>query len=241
MTSSWFFILQLYRLLGLCHYAHYYLQHTAHSRCASQWTSVCFVSLLVCPVLSSTVCPLSVITTHCTVLWFCVTVSTVVFYSLSTVSTSHCTVCCFCVTINNAVFYSLSVVCIPLTIPPFCVTMSTCVFYNLSAACFLTMYNLFILSLCRVLNSTVCPLSVRIWQCTVSWFCFTMSTPVSYGLPNICIHHTLPSVVLCNYVHCHFYLFVHTLSTSDCTSVGSVSLCPLLSFTKCPLFIYLTL
>jgi hypothetical protein len=101
--------------------------------------SVSSVSL--CPLLNSTVCPLSVSVSNSTVTWFFITMSTAVLYILSTVSvphtilsvgsfslcnplssafcplsvvTSHSTVCWFCVTTSTAYFYFLSV---PHTLP----------------------------------------------------------------------------------------------------------------------------
>ena len=74
----------LYRLMVLCHYAHCYLLHSVH--CLSVPHSVPAVgSVPLCPMLPSIVCPLSVSTSHCTVRWFCVTMSTATFYILSTV------------------------------------------------------------------------------------------------------------------------------------------------------------
>jgi len=79
--------------------------------------SVCSVSLR--PLLSSTICQLSVSTSHFTVCWFCVTVSTFVFYSLSTACPylaiysplflCHCIRCCL---LNSVHFVS-----VPHTLP----------------------------------------------------------------------------------------------------------------------------
>jgi len=116
--------------------------------------------------------------------------------------------------------------------------MSTAVSYSQSTVCqYLTLYSLFVLcyyvhcrfvrsvhslsvphdvqsvgsvSLCPELNSTVCPPSV--------------STS----------HSSL--LVLCHYVHCCLLQSVHCLSVSHTIqSVGSVSLCPLLTSRVCPL------
>jgi len=98
-TVCWFCLsifcqyLTQYRLLVLYHYFHCCLLQSVH--CLSvPHTVQSVVSVSLCPQLSSTVCPLSVSTSHCTVCWFCVSISTAVFYSLST-----------------AVFYGLSTVC----------------------------------------------------------------------------------------------------------------------------------
>ena len=102
--------LTLYRLLFLCHYVHCCLPQSVHclsvlhtvpsldsvSLCPLLPSRVCPLSvstshltligsLSSCPLLPSTVCPLSVSTSHLTVYWFCVIMSTAAFYSLSTV------------------------------------------------------------------------------------------------------------------------------------------------------------
>jgi len=96
-------------------------------------------SELLCPLFSSAVSPMSYSTSYCTFCWFClfcVTMSTAVFYILSTVCqylnlyrlfsvllcpllTStfcplsvrkwHRTVCCLCFTVSTSVLYSLSI------------------------------------------------------------------------------------------------------------------------------------
>jgi len=74
--------LTLFRLLVLCHYVHCCLLQSV--RCLSVPHNVPSVgSMPLSPLLSSTVCPLSVSTSHCTVPWFCAPMSTAVFYSLS--------------------------------------------------------------------------------------------------------------------------------------------------------------
>jgi len=76
--------LTLYSLLVLCHYVHCCFIQSVH--CLSVPHNVQSVgSVSLRPLLSSVVCPLSVSTSHCTVCWFCVTMSTAFFYSLSTV------------------------------------------------------------------------------------------------------------------------------------------------------------
>jgi hypothetical protein len=67
-----------------CHYVHCCLLQIVH--CLSlphSRPSVCFLSL--CPLLSSTVCPMSVSTSHFTICWFCDTMSINVFYCMPTV------------------------------------------------------------------------------------------------------------------------------------------------------------
>jgi len=109
--------LTLYRLLVLCHCVHCCLLQSVH--CLSVPNTVPSVgSVSLCPQLFSTVCPLSVSTSHCTVCWFCVSMSTAVFNILCTVITSNCAVCWFCVSMSTAVFYILPTVCQYLT--PIC-------------------------------------------------------------------------------------------------------------------------
>jgi len=143
--------------------------------------------------------------------------------------------------------------------------MSTAVFYSLSTLCqYLTLYGLMILChyfhccllqsvpclsvpqnippvgsvlLNPPLSSTICPLSVNTSHFTVCWFCVTMSTVVFYNLSTVCQYLTLYRLmVLCHYVHCYLLQTVHCLSVPhNLPSVGSVSHCPLLHSTFCPL------
>jgi hypothetical protein len=72
-------------LFVLCHHIHCCLLQCVH--CQSVHHTVPSVgSVSLCPLLSSTVCPVSISTSHCTVCLFCVTMSTAVSYSLSAVS-----------------------------------------------------------------------------------------------------------------------------------------------------------
>jgi len=145
--------------------------------------------------------------------------------------------------------------------------MSTAVFHSLSTVCqYLTLYRLLVLchyvhccllqsvhclsvphtlqsvgsvSLCPLLSSTVCPLSVSTSHCTVCWFRVTMSTAVFYSLSTVCQYLTLYRLwVLCHYVHCGLLQPVHCLSVPHTVlSVRSVSVCPLRSPTVCPLHV----
>jgi hypothetical protein len=180
--------LTLYRVFVLCHYVHCCLVQSVHCLSVPHTIpSVCSVSL--CPLLPSTVCPLSVITSHYTVCLFCVTMSIVAFYSMSTVCQ------------------------------------------------YLTIYRLCSASLCPMLPSTVCPLSVSTSQYTVCLFCVTISTVAFYSLSTVCQYLTVYRLfVLCHYGHCCLLQSVHCLSVPDTVpSVCSVSLCPLLPSTVCPL------
>jgi len=85
-------------------------------------------------------------------------------------------------------------------------------------------------SLCPLLSSTVCPLSVSTSHPTVCLFCATMPTAVFYSLSTVCQYLTPYRLfVLCHYAHCCLLQSVHCLSVPHTVpSVVSVSLCPLL-------------
>jgi len=92
-------------------------------------------------------------------------------------------------------------------------------------------------SLWLLLSSTVCSPSVSTSHFTVCCFCVTMSTAVFCRLSTVCQYVALYRLmVLCHYAHCYLLHSVHCLSVSHTLlPVGSVSLCPLLYFTICPL------
>jgi len=254
-----------------CHYVHYCflyslhdlsIPHTIPSFFLCQYVvcsllqSVCSLaetyietsigSLSPCPGLSSTISPPSVSSSHRTVCWSFVTVSTTVLYTLSSA--------CQYLPLYRLVFFS--------------VTMSASVFYSLSAVfSFLTLYRLVVLFhhahlclplsvqclsvhhnipsygsvlLCHLLSFAVSPKSYNTSICTVRslcLFCVTMSTAVFYIFFHcLSVHHLVPSVFLCFCVHCCLLPSVLYLSVRDTeVSVVSVSLCPLLSSTLCPL------
>jgi len=254
--------------LVLCHYVHCCLLQSVH--CLSVPHTVPSVgSMSLCPLLSSKVCPLSANTSHCTVCWFCINMSTAVFLqsvhclsvphtvpsvgSVSICPLLHSTFCPRSVsTSHRTVFGSVSLcpllsstVC-PLSVSTshctvcwFCVNMSTAAFYILSTVCqYLTPYRLMVLyQYVHCCVSTVCPLSVSTSHCTVGWFYVTMSTAVFYSLSTVCQYHTLYSLLfLCHYVRCCLLQSVHCLSEPHTVlTVGSVSPCPLLPSTVCPL------
>jgi len=167
--------------LVLCHYDHCCLLQSF------QFLSVPHAvqsvgSFSLCPLLSSTVCPLSVSTSRCTVCWFFFTMSTAVFYSLSTVC-------------QYLTLYSLLVLC---HYVHYCLLHS---FHCLSVPHALQSVVSF--SLCPLLNSTLCPLSVSTSHSTVYWFCVNMSNVAFYSLCNIDKYFTLYHfLVLCQCVHC---------------------------------------
>jgi hypothetical protein len=231
---------------ALCHYVHCCLLQSVpclsgpHTLlfCVTMSTAVFYNPSLVCQYptlyysvslylpLSSTVCPLSVSTSLCTVVGHyiyccllqsahclsvshsvlvCVTISTDVFYSLSTVciyltlctslslylllsstvsplsvSTSHSTVLCYY--IHFSLLDSPHSLSLPHNVVLY-VTISTAVFYSLSTvSCYLTIYCS--VSLHPLLSFTVCPLSAV----------------------------TSHSIVLFHYVHCSFVQSVRSLS-----------------------------
>jgi hypothetical protein len=198
MSTAVFYILStvcqyltLYRLLVLCHHVHCSLLHSVH--CLSVPHTVPSIgSVPLCPLQSSTFCPLSVSTSHCTVCWFCVTMSTAVFYILTTVC-QYLTLyrlLVLCHYVHCSLLHSVQCLSIPHTVP-----------------------SIGSVSLCPLQSSTLCPLSVSTSPCIVYWFCVTMSTVVFYSLPTACQYLTLYRLlVLCHYVHCSFLQSVHCLS-----------------------------
>jgi hypothetical protein len=144
-----------------------------------------------CPLLSSRVCPLSVSTSHCTVCWFCVTLSNSAFYSLPTVC-QYLTMyrsLVLCHSVHCCLLESVKILSVPNIVP-----------------------SVVSVTLCKLLSSTDCPRSVSTSHCTVCCFC--------------------------HYVHCCLLQSVHFLSVPhNVPTLGSVSLCPLLSPTVCPQFV----
>ena len=121
-------------------------------------------------------CPLPDNSSHCTV-------------CPVSVSTSQFTVCMSCVSLSTAVFYILSTAFQYPTMPPLliCVPLSTTDFYSLHCLSVRrTLPSLGSLSLSPLIYSTVRPLSVSTSICTVCYFCVTASTAVFYSLSNIC-------------------------------------------------------
>jgi hypothetical protein len=146
----------LYRLLVVCKYVHCCLQRSVQSQSVSQ-TVLRVGSVAVCPLQSSGACPLSDITWLCTPFWFCVTMSTAVFYSLSTVCQNltmylilflwHYIHCCL--------LHSVHCLSVPHTVP-----------------------SLICMSLCPLLNSIVSQKSFSTSQRSVLVFLATMSIAV---------------------------------------------------------------
>jgi len=131
-------------------------------------------SLSLWPMPCSTVCPLSISTSHCTICWFC---AHSCLYSLPTVSNSHCNVSwfwvhCYLLQPLHCLQNLAQFLCW------FCVTVSSAVFCSLSTVRkYLTLYRPLVL--CPLLSSTVCPLAVSTSHCTVCWFCVHCCLPES--------------------------------------------------------------
>ena len=68
------------------------------------------------------------------------------------------------------------------------------------------------LSLCSLLDSTYYPLSIS--HCTDCCFCIIMSTVVSYFLFTLCLPHSVPSLVLCQYTNFYLPHSLHCICTS---------------------------
>jgi len=179
-----------YCLLVPCHYVHCCLLQSVH--CLSVPHTVPSVgSMSICPLLSSTVCPLSVSTSHCAFCWFCVNKFTAAYYSLSTVC-------------QYLTLYSLLVLCHYVHC---CLLQSV---HCLSVPH--TVHSVGSVSISLLLSSTVCPLSVSTSHCTVCWFCVNMSTAVFYSLSTVCQYLTLYRLLVpCHYVHYCVLQSVHSL------------------------------
>jgi hypothetical protein len=123
-----------------------------------------------CNLLHSTVCPLSLSTSHCAVCWFCVTISTAAFYILSNVC-QYLTlyrILVLCHYIHCCLLQSVYCLSVPQNVP-----------YVGSV------------SLCPLLSSTICPMSVSTPHSTDCWFCVSKCTIVFYSLPTACQYLTL--------------------------------------------------
>jgi hypothetical protein len=148
----------LYRLLVLCHYVHCCLLQSVH--CLSvPHTVPSVVSVSICPQLPSTVCPLSVSTSHCTVCWFCVTMSTAAFYIPSTVC-QYLTLyrlLVLCHYVHSCLQHSLHSLSVPHTLPA-----------------------VGSVSLCTLLSSIVCSLPVSMSLCWPAQDCWTTPSAPSH-------------------------------------------------------------
>jgi len=239
MTVCWDLIgccVTKYPIVILCHYVHCCLLQSVHCLsishtvssvgCVTMSTAVFYslstvcqyltlYSLLVvslCPLLSSTVCPLSVSTSHCTVCWLCHYVHCCLVQSVHCLSVSHTVPSVGCVIISTAVFYSLSTVCQ-----------------------YLTLYSLLVVSLCPLLSSTFCPLSVSTSHCTICWLCHYVHWCLLQSVHCLSVSNSVPSVGCVTMPTAVFYILSTVCQYLTLYRLLVVSLCPLLSSTVCPL------
>jgi hypothetical protein len=144
------------------------------------------------PLLFSAVCPLSVGASRSKYCWFCVTRATVAFYSLS----NAC---------QYLTLYRLLVLCHP---------VHCCILQSIH--CLSVPYIVLpvgVGSLCPLLSSKLCPLSVITSHYPLGYFSDTVSTAVSYSLFTVCMYLTLNRLlVLCHYIKCWILDSVHCLS-----------------------------
>jgi len=255
--------LSLYNLLVPCHYVHCCLINSVHCMSVPHTVQV-LDSVSVCTLLSSKLSPLSVSTSHYTVYCPCDTFSISILYSLAT-ACLYLTLYgllvlflyVFCSHLQSV--HSLSA----LHILPSVCSVSLCSLLY-STVCSLSVRNLhysffFILCLCVhccLLQCVQCLRYLTLYRLLVlclSVYCFLLKSFQCLSIPHIvpslilrhCFHCCLPNslhclsvllFVLCPYVHCCFLQSVHSLSVPHTVpSVGSVSVCPLLSSTVCPL------
>jgi len=212
--------LTLYRLLVLCHFAHCCPLQSLHPLSVPHNVPV-VGSVSLCQLISSAVPPLSVSTSHCTVCWFCVTLSLSPCPRVSStvsplsVSTSQCTVCSFCHYAHCCLLQSLHCLSVRHFVPP-----------------------VDFVSLCPLVSSTVCPLSVSTSNCTV---CFFLCQYIQCSLlqPVRCLSVLLTPYrlwVLIHCVHCYHLQSLDSQSIPPAVpSVGSLTLYPLLSSSVFPL------
>ena len=154
----------LYSTLVLCHYIHCSLLQFFH-RLSVPHTVKSLGSVSLRPLLSSTFCPKPVSTTQFTACWVWVTMSTAVFYNLSTVC-------------QYLTLYSLLVL---------CHYAHCCLLHFVQRLS--VQHNIQPVgsgSLCPLLSSEICPMSVSNSHCTKCWSCVTMSTAVFYNLSTVC-------------------------------------------------------
>jgi len=204
----------MYCLLVLCHCAHCCRLESLHYLSVHHnGPSVRSVSL--CPLLSSRVSPLSVSTSQCTVCSYCVTMSTTVFCSLSSVNhyATLYRLLIECHHVHWCFFQSVHCLLIPQNIPSdFSVSvylmLSGTVFprslpHTVPSMDFFSLLHCFLLqsldsqwvpesvpsdgffSLYLLVSSTLSPLSVSISYCNFGLFCVTVSTVFFYCLSSM--------------------------------------------------------
>jgi len=173
--------------------------------------SVCSVSL--CPLLSPTVCLLSVGTWHWTVCCFFVTMSIAVFSSLST----SCSYRKFYFRLVLSFLLPLSSLC-PLSVcTPHRNGFGSVSLYPQESSTVCSLFLItphcsvcFPVSLRQPISSTVPPQSVSSSHCTICWFCVTMFADVFYNMSTVCYYLKFyPPFFLCHYIHCSLLQSVH--------------------------------
>jgi len=197
--------------LVLFHYAQCFLLYSAHVLYTNTLPSLGSLSL--CPLLSLTVYPLCVSISHYTA-----------FDSLSLFPVLFSKFCPLCLYIT---LYRLLVL---------CHYVHCCLRQSANCVCLYHIIPPLILchyAQCYLQNSVHC---VSTSHCTVSWFSVTMSTALYDSLPTVCIYITLYvlrfSVTMPNVI----FNILSTVSLHHTVpSLGSLSQCPLLSTTVCPL------
>ena len=257
--------LTMYRLLFLFHYVHCcHLQCTNSLSVPHNVPSVCSVaarpllcssicplcahtvmtlySVSLCPLLYSSVCPLSVNISHCTLSCF-LSLCPLHYFTFCPLPlhTSHRAICWFCVTMSNVFFYIL---------PTVCHYRNVISLYSVSLS--LLLYSRFCPSVYQYLTSTGSLFNVTNVHCCLvpSFHCLSVPHTVPFVgsvslfhcffsrvcLPSVSTSHCTVSLVLFHYVNCFLLLSFHGMSVPHTVpSVGSVSLCPLLSSYVCPL------
>jgi len=139
-------------------------------------------SLSLCPLLISTVGPLSVSTSQCTVCFFHISMFNFVFYSMSIVYQYH-------------IFYLLLVLC-------HCAHCSLLQYVHRPSVPN-NLASVGSASLCALLCFRVCPLSVNTSKSTFCWFCVTITIAAFCSLSTVSQYSILYCLlVLCHYVHC---------------------------------------
>jgi len=211
----------LYSLLVFCQCVHCCLLQSA--TCLLVTHNVPYVgSVPLCPLLFSTLCPLSVSTSQCTVCWFCVAVASFVFYNLSTVC-QYLTVyrrLFLCHYVHLSLLQSVNCLSVP---------------HNVPSDCSVT--------LCPLQSSKVSPFSISTSHCYVCRFSAIMAFSAFYTLPNVCQYLTLYHLlVLCHYVHCCLLHCAKCMSVPhNVPSFGCVLLCQIVFYSPSTDLKYLTI
>ena len=150
----------------------------------------------------------------------------------------------FCVTLSTAVFTSLSTVCQYLTM-----YHTLVLYHYVHLSFLHSVHRLSVphalpsvgsVSVCPMLSSTVSPISVNTSHDIFCFLCFTMFTAVFSIVSTVCYYPTLYLLfVKYHYVHYTFLYSLHCLSIPHTLpTFCSVPLCPLLSPIVCPISVW---